>query len=124
MNDNVIMMLCYLPAPITFIIVGLMLWRFPPSYGDMFGYKTKLSYSSHEAWDFAQVFFGKLCTMAHIPVLALTLAAGVVQIVKNVDEDTAFVVFLVITFLQLIPLFTCIFITESRLKKYFGGKGE
>ena len=46
MNDNVVMLICYLPAPIIFIVVGLLLWRFPAPYGDAIGYKTKLSYSS------------------------------------------------------------------------------
>lgn len=124
MNDNVVMLICYLPAPVIFIIVGLILWRFPAPYGDAIGYKTKLSYSSKEAWDYAQVFFGKLCTLVNIPVIALSVGVGVFQIVKNVSEDVGLVLCLILTTLQTVPLFVCIFITESRLKKYFGRKNE
>lgn len=124
MNDNVIMLFCYLPAPIIFIIVGVLLWRFPAPYGDLIGYKTKLSYSSKEAWDYAQVSFGKLCTLVNIPMLALSAGVGVFQIIKNVGEDAALVICLVLTTLQVVPLLVCIFITESRLKRYFGGKNE
>ena len=121
MNDNVLMLICYLPAPITFIVAGLLLWRFPAPYGDAIGYKTKLSYSSKEAWDFAQVYFGRLCTLVNIPVLVLTVVVGVFQVVKNVDENTGLVICLTLTTLQLVPLFVCIFKTEAKLKKYFGG---
>lgn len=122
MNENVIMLICYLPAPIIFIVVGLLLWRFPPQYGDAIGYKTKLAYSSNEAWDFAQVFFGKLCTLVNIPVLAVSAGVGVIQVVKNVGEEVGLIICLVLTTLQLVPLFVCIFITEARLKKNFGGQ--
>ena len=121
MNDNVLMLICYLPAPITFIVAGLLLWRFPAPYGDAIGYKTKLSYSSKEAWDFAQVYFGRLCMLVNIPVLVLTVVVGVFQVVKNVDENTGLVICLTLTTLQLVPLFVCIFKTEAKLKKYFGG---
>ena len=122
MNDNVIMLICYLPEPFTLLFVGLMLWKFPAPYGDMIGYKTKLSRSSKDAWDFAQVYFGKLCTLVHIPVLALSAAVGAYQVVVDADETTGLIICLALTTLQLVPLFSCIFITELRLKKYFGGK--
>ena len=121
MNENVIMPICYLPAPVIFLIVGLLMWRFPAPYGDAIGYKTKLAYSSKEAWDYAQVFFGKLCTLVNIPVLALSVGVGVYQVVKDIGEDAGLIICLVLTTLQLIPVFVCIFITEARLKKYFGG---
>lgn len=120
MNENVIMLICYLIAPVIFIIVGLLLWRFPPQYGEAFGYKTKLAYSSNEAWNYAQVFFGRICTLANIPVLAITVGVGVYQIVKNVDETQGLIICLILTTFQAIPLFVCIFLTEARLRKYFG----
>ena len=122
MNDNVIMMVCYLPEPVIFIIVGLLLWRFPAPYGDAIGYKTKLSYSSKEAWDYAQVTFGKLCTLMNIPALALSVGVGIYQVIRNTSEDVSLIICLILTTLQLVPLFVCIFITEARLKKYYGSK--
>lgn len=121
MNDNVLLLISYLIAPVIFLVVGLVQWRFPPSFGSSIGYKTKLSYSSKEAWDFAQVYFGRLCTLMSIPVLAISAAVGVLQVVKNVDENTGLIICLTLTTLQLVPLFVCIFKTEAKLKKYFGG---
>ena len=124
MNDNVIMLICYLPSPVIFIIVGLLMWKFPSTYGDAIGYKTKLAYSSKEAWDYAQVFFGKLCTLVNVPVLAVSAGVGVYQVVRNVDEQLGLILCLTLTTLQLVPVSVCIFITEARLKRYFGGKNE
>lgn len=56
MNDNIVYLMSYIPTPLIFLIAGLMVWRFPPRYGETYGYRTKLSQSSEQAWDFAQVF--------------------------------------------------------------------
>ncbi len=122
MNENVILLFCYIPGPVTFLIVGLLLWKLPSPYGDAIGYKTKLSYSSKEAWDYAQVTFGRLCTLSSVPVLAISVGMGAFQVIRNTDDLLNTILSGSVWILQLVPVFACIFITESRLKKYFGIK--
>lgn len=122
MNENVIILICYIPGPVIGILIGLLLWKLPAPYGDLIGYKTKLSTSSKEAWDYAQVTFGKLCTLIHLPVLILSILTGVFQVARNIGEETSAVICVVVLTLQLAPIIVSIFITEARLKKYFGGQ--
>ena len=46
MNDGVVYLLSYLILPVLLIVVGLVMWRFPPGYGGSVGYRTKRSRSS------------------------------------------------------------------------------
>ncbi len=119
MNENVILLFCYIPGPVTFLIVGLLLWKLPSPYGDAIGYKTKLSYSSKEAWDYAQVTFGRLCTLSSAPVLAISVGTGAFQVIRNTDDLLNTFLSGAVWILQIVPVFVCIFITESRLKKIF-----
>ena len=41
MNDGVVYLLSYLILPVLLIVVGLVMWRFPPGYGGSVGYRTK-----------------------------------------------------------------------------------
>lgn len=120
MNDNVMYLICYIPTPLMLIIAGLLIWRMPAPYGSSVGYKTKRSYASAEAWDFAQVFWGRLMTFTGIPVLALLVIIGAIQIIKDLDENTAFIVCMVVVALQIVPIFISMGITESALKRNFG----
>ena len=40
MNDGVVYLLSYLILPVLLIVVGLVMWRFPPGYGGSVGYRT------------------------------------------------------------------------------------
>ena len=122
MNENVILLFSYIPGPVTFLIVGLLLWKLPSPYGNAIGYKTKLAYSSKEAWDYAQVTFGRLCTLSSAPVLAISVGTGAFQVIRNTDGMLRTILCTSVLTLQLVPVFACIFITESRLKKYFSNK--
>lgn len=70
MNDGVVYLISYLVTPIVLGIAGLVSWRFPPKYGENVGYRTQRSKSSEAAWNFAQVFWGRLILIISIPVLA------------------------------------------------------
>ena len=115
MNDGVVYLLSYLILPVLLIVVGLVMWRFPPGYGGSVGYRTKRSRSSRQAWDFAQVYWGRLILVMSIPMLAVSVGAGVFQIVKPLSEGAGLLVFCVIMTLQLVPLFVSIGVTESAL---------
>ena len=119
MNDGVVYLLSYIILPVLLIVVGLVMWRFPPGYGGSVGYRTKRSRSSRQAWDFAQVYWGRLILMMSIPMLAVSMGAGVFQIVKSLSEEAGLLVFCVIMTLQLVPLFVSIGVTESALKRRF-----
>lgn len=54
-----------------------------------------------------------------IPMLAVSVGAGVFQIVKSLSEEAGLLVFCVIMTLQLVPLFVSIGVTESALKRRF-----
>lgn len=119
MNDNVLFLMCYIPTPLILLVAGLVIWRFPAPYGSAVGYKTKRSYASAEAWDFAQVYWGRLMTIISVPTLALSVGAGVVQIIKNVDENAGLAICMGVVTLQIVPIFVSIAITENALKKNF-----
>ena len=57
MNDGVVYLLSYLILPVLLIVVGLVMWRFPPGYGGSVGYRTMRPRSSRQAWDLAQGFW-------------------------------------------------------------------
>ena len=120
MNDNVVFLLSYIPTPLIFMAAGLMILRFPPGYGESVGYRTKLSRSSEQAWDFAQVFWGRLAVFSSIPVFVISMAAGIVQLLMNADENTGLIICYAVVTLQLVPIFVSIGVTESTLKKNFG----
>ncbi len=120
MSDNIVYLLSYIPTPLIFLIAGLMVWRFPPRYGETYGYRTKLSQISEQAWDFAQVFWGRMAVLTSIPVFLLSMAAGILQITLNADENTGLIMCCAIVSLQLVPIFVSIGVTESALKRNFG----
>lgn len=119
MNENVLYLASYILTPLILLIAGLLIWRKPPAYFGGFGYNTKLSQSSPEAWDFAQVYFGRLMTIMSVPFLALSLAVGVIQTVMNVDSDVGFIIFCIVEAVQLLPLIVSIIVTQAALKKRF-----
>lgn len=120
MNEGVIFLLSYLVTPIVLIVAGIINWRFPAEYGGNIGYKTKRSRSSREAWDFAQVYWGRLIFAMSVPVLAVSVGAGVFQIVKELSDDTGLLVFCAVMAIQLVPVFVSIGVTEAALKENFG----
>lgn len=120
MSDGIAYLLSYITAPLTLIIVGLVTWRFPPKYGENIGYKTRRSRSCEQAWNLAQVYWGRLTLMMNIPVLIVSIGAGVLQNVKDLSEEAGFAIFCVVMAVQIIPIFVSIAITESVLKKHFG----
>ena len=104
------------------MIAGLVMWRAPAPYGSSMGYRTRRSCSGAEAWDFSQVFWGRLMTFISIPVIAISAVAGVIQIRINADENTGLLIFCIVMAVQIIPIFITIPVTESELKKRFNIK--
>lgn len=63
-------------VPACMILVGLFLWFNPPKeINSIYGYRTKRSRFSQEAWDYAQRFAGRLCFFLGLVTLGITVAA-------------------------------------------------
>ena len=122
MNDNILFLICYIPTPVILMIAGLVMWRAPAPYGSSMGYRTRRSCSGAEAWDFSQVFWGRLMTFISIPVIAISAVAGVIQFCNLFTVYCWLLIFCIVMAVQIIPIFITIPVTESELKKRFNIK--
>lgn len=116
MEENVILCVCNMLAPITMLILGLVIWKTMPGYGDMFGYRTTYSLKNPELWNIAQYCFGKSCTITFAVMSFLSLFAGLVPIFFEVDKEIPGFISAFVTLIQVVALFVIIFITEHKLK--------
>ena len=111
------------------LIPGLMLlcgWMFrtapPEQINNWFGYRTKRSKSSPEAWDFAHRYAGKIWQRSGVITLVLSIG-GMLLLLGRGDTAVALGA-LGLMVLQLIPMLAVIPITERELKKRFGPQGD
>ena len=109
--------------PVSFLITGGIMWRFPAQYKGL-GYHTTLAESSPAAWAYAQRLCARLLTIGHIPVLMLTAAVIIVCAVLKVSESTAVALTLVVTAVQTVVVFALLFTVEAKLKKKFDRNGS
>lgn len=119
---NILYLICAAPVPIIMIIIGVWLWKRPHAPGNI-GYKSKRSYSSVQAWYFAQMAWGKLSVFSNIPSFIGTVIACVVGIILNLSERNGLILYLAVTAVQCVVIFADIFITEYKLKKHFNPDG-
>lgn len=124
MNYNVLFLLAELPTPIIIMAVSALMWKNPPKQTENFGYRTKRSQKSESAWNYAQITFGRICTICFVVFTALTVALQIVAISVNFGNDTAFGIFLAHTAALVILLFAVIAAVESKLKKHFDEDGN
>ncbi|MGN0969019.1 MAG: SdpI family protein [Oscillospiraceae bacterium] len=117
----VFMLICVLLIPVTMLFFGYRWQRKPPKEINMgYGYRTRRSMSSHKAWIFAHIYFGKLWVKFGWATLAVTFAAMVPLALFTLKIDTVGAVGGVIVFLQLLLMIMPIFQTEQALKREFG----
>jgi len=120
MGEMVIAMVCMLIEPLSVMVFAALMWKMPPSFGDMgFSYKTELAQRSPEAWDFAQVHFGKTTFFTHVMILALSAATGAVGIMLKLPENVFAWTVTAMALLQVFAIVGNIIETEHKLKKYF-----
>lgn len=124
MNYNILYLLGELPTPVIIMIVAISVWRHPPKWNENFGYRTRRSQLSEEAWDAAQILYGKYATILFAITTAATVAAGIVIIIINPDEDASMALFLVITAVQVGVLMAVIAMVEHKLKILFDENGN
>ena len=115
-----IFMFCMnLLIPIVMVIFGLVFLRKPPKdINDFYGYRTKRSKASKEAWDFAHKYMGRLWLWVGIALAIVTVLLMLSCLGKDVDYVGLYggVVCLVECVVMILPIVP----TEQALKKQFG----
>lgn len=124
MNNNVLYLLSELPAPVIVLAISALVWKYPPRSSENFGYRTKRSKSSEQAWMFAQIVYGKLSTIVFAVFTAVTVIIGIIGILKNFDDKTGFAVFIAQNCVLVALIFVIILIVENKLKAAFDENGE
>ena len=117
MGEKVIIAVVNMLTPLTLLGLGLLIWKTRPPFGDIFGYRTKQSQKSPEAWELAQAVFGRYCTLTYAVLSALTLISGLLPIFIKLDEFWLSIFVLAVNFANVIALAVVIGITESIVKK-------
>lgn len=121
MGEYVVMLICELLCPLTMLLLGLFLWRFPAEYRSIFGYHTKAAESSPEAWSAAQGYFGVRLMLTQIPVIIIITVTWVITcIIMKLSEDMIAAISTVLIFIPISSVFIAMGMTEHMLKKYFG----
>lgn len=124
MNMNIFFMIGELPTPLIIMALGFTMWKKPPKFGEQVGYRTKLSQRSEQAWNYAQVVYGKLSAIVFAVISGATLLLNIYALIRNFDDITGMIALLIQCAVVIGALFVLIGIVEHRLKMYFGGDGD
>lgn len=124
MGEMIIVAVVNMLTPLTLLGLGLVIWKTRPPFGDIFGYRTKQSQKSPEAWEIAQAVFGRYCTLTYAVLSALTLIVGFVPLFIKLDELWLSIFVLAVNFANVIALAVVIGVTESTVKKHTEGSDE
>lgn len=124
MNYNILYLIAEIPTPVIIMIVAISMWRCPPKWSENFGYRTRRSQLSEEAWNAAQILYGKYATILFAATTTATIIAGIIIVIINPDEDASMALFLVITAAQVGVLMTVIAMVEHKLKILFDENGK
>lgn len=124
MENNILYLVCELPVPIILLIVGITIWKCPPGMDENFGYLTRRAKLSEETWSAAQIMYGKYSAIVSAITLAVTLPARIIAIIKNTDENTSFVICMIIVAVQIVMLCAVIAAVEHKLRTNFDENGK
>ena len=117
------MLFCDLLIPGLMLLFGWMFWVSPPGeINDWYGYRTKRSKSSPEAWDYAHRYAGKIWQRSGI--ITLVLSIGGMLLLLGKGDTPVSLGGLGLMVIQLIPMIAVIPITEKELKKRFDSEGR
>lgn len=114
-----IFMLCMsMMMPVLMILFGWIFSKYPPKeINSIYGYRTKRSSKSKEAWEFAHRYFGGIWYKAGLALLPVTVVAMLPVLGKGEDAVGTWGGALVC--LQMIPLLVPVWFTERALKREF-----
>jgi uncharacterized membrane protein len=114
--ENPLFLMPIITGPIVIIIMLITLKYPPKKINSLYGYRTKRSMASQEAWDFAQPFSGKMM-IKYMVIYTLTSALALPM--KDLDPIIGvFLSLLTMILFMAIPIIK----TESELKTRFGDK--
>lgn len=104
-----------LASGIIFIIVSIILMKFPPKkINQIYGYRTSNSMKSQERWDFAQQYSAKIMLKCGLAITIISLLGIFIK-----EISSAYLSILAVIVL-LIPVAIMFFKTESAIKQKFG----
>jgi len=112
--ENPLLLIPILTGPVVIIIILITL-KFPPKkINSLYGYRTKRSMASQEAWEFAQPYSGKMM-LRYMIIYILTAAFSVPM--KDIDPIIGVILSLIVMMVFMaIPIIK----TEKELKVRFG----
>lgn len=94
----------------------------PKEINYIYGYRTPMSTSSKEAWEFAHKYMGRLWLIFGIIILIPSVTA--MLFVIGLDKDTVGYTGMAITFAQIVLMIIPIIPTEIALRKNFDKNGN
>ena len=113
----IFMLVCSLITPVIMVITGMIITKHPPKE---YGYRTKRSTESPEAWKFANEYLGRLWLVAGLIMIPLSAAAMLLFL--GSDEDTTGTACTVIASIQPAVMLLLMIPIEIALKQKFGDK--
>lgn len=110
------MSISYLVIPIIMIITGVLFIKKPAKTMNwMYGYRTQRAMKNQETWDFAQNYFGKVCTCLGV---GMTVFVAVFMLyVFGQDEETLETVGKILGTVEIFAMVYGLTPTERALKK-------
>ena len=116
MASRIIMAAVLMIVPLTMILAGKLLEKFPPPMNGMIGYRTKRSMRDPGSWELAQKLIAETWIRWGLASLLVTIAACAYIILT--DEDTAGTLTVILVYAQMVPLIGAIAPVEKALKEY------
>ncbi|MDO4732661.1 MAG: SdpI family protein [Bacillota bacterium] len=115
-----IFMLCMLLlSPLSMLVLGVLWGKRPPKERNpLYGYRSRRSFSSPEAWDYAQQRAGRFFLLTGGLLFPPTLLAMLLLLEQEIVVVGGFGALLCL--LQCVPLFFIVFYVEKGLKEEFG----
>lgn len=117
---NIMFYVCMLIIPITCIIAGYILKTKPPKeINNVYGYRSRRSKASQEAWDFANVYSGK--NIFIVGIVLLFAGPAVYLLLTKTAGAGMMPSMLMVMFLEIIVMILVALVpTEMKLKEKFG----
>lgn len=101
--------------PILIVVVGFLLFKFPPSKPNWFiGYRTNKSMKDEKAWKEANNYCGKLFLIVGLFELFLSIVLLVLNYLSISFSDT---ILSIIVIVQLIPMLITVVLVEKKISK-------
>ena len=104
--------------PLIMVVFGKLFQHCPEEINSVFGYRTRRSMASQEAWNFAHHACGKLWFRWGLVLLPVTV--GLMLLVWGRDTGTVGLFGAVVMVVQLAVLLLSVAVVENALKRTFG----